>query len=480
MRWPIRNQIFFPFAAVLLAAVASIAVTMALLAARRGGLERVDQLHRVETALADASFPFTRPVLMKMSGLSGAEFVALDSRDGIVTSTFAQPAQRGELPEHLPASGPPKRLEEFDAVDFRGTPYYAAVLPGNGFGEVASLLILYPQENLRRARWEAAWPPLAIGGATILLMIPLSAWLSRRLSRRIESIRALFGRIADGRFITVEAEPPLDEIHDLVASANRLSERLAAMTNRIARTERLRLLAQLAGGLAHQLRNAVAGARMAIQLHRRRCRGSQDDGSLDIALQQLALTEEHVRGLLTLGREESRPPVPGVLSEILTEIERLLLPAARHLRVSWHCTPPAELADVAVANVESLRAGLLNVVLNAIEAAGAGGRVRLWVEQVGRVAKVCVADTGPGPHESVRSTMFEPFVTSKPEGVGLGLALAQAAAEEHGGSVSWSRIDGETVFTISLDVAGAACRSLPDDCRSPHAAAKAAEFSRLP
>lgn len=450
MRWPIRYQIFVPFAALVLAAVASIVVTMAVLAARRSAEERIEQLHRVESTLADAGFPFTRSVLRKMRGLSGAEFVALDENGAIVTSTFDQPLERAALPAPLPASGPPKRLEEFDTVAFAGSAYFAAVLPGKESSGVASLLILYPQQSLRRARWDAAWPPLAVGAATMLLMLAISAWLSRRLSRRIESVRALFGRIADGQFAHVDAQRPFDEVYDLVLSANRLSDQLTAMRDRIARTERLRLLAQLAGGLAHQLRNAVTGARMAIQLHQRRCRSPRQEESLDVALRQLVLTEEYVQGLLSLGQPESRPPSVSSLSSIVTEIERLVLPSARHGHVGWMCETMAAGLDCDVDNAESLRAGLLNVVLNAVEAAGSGGRVRLWVDRTDTHVCVHVADSGSGPPDSVRATMFEPFVTSKPEGVGLGLALAKAVAAEHGGEVSWSRVDGETVFTLSL------------------------------
>jgi signal transduction histidine kinase len=453
VRWPIRYQIFLPFAALVLVAVASIAVATAVLAARRSSEERIDQLHRVEATLSDAGFPFTRSVLQKMRGLSGAEFVALDENGAIVTSTFDRLPNRADLPAHLPASGPPKRLEEFEAVAFAGSAYFAAVLPGNGSSGVASLLILYPQQNLRRARWEAAWPPLAVGAATMLLMLAISAWLSRRLSRRIESVRGLFGRIADGQFAHVDAQRPFDEVYDLVLSANRLSDQLTAMTDRVSRTERLRLLAQLAGGLAHQLRNAVTGARMAIQLHQRRCPFPRQDETLDVALRQLTLTEEHVRGLLSLGQQESRPPSGGRLSTVVAEIERLVLPAARHAHVGWTCDLPAENLDFDVDNAQSLRAGLLNVVLNAVEAAGSGGRVRLWVERAESHVCVHVADSGSGPPASVRATMFEPFVTSKPEGVGLGLALAKAVAAEHGGEVSWSRVEGETVFTMSLSAA---------------------------
>jgi signal transduction histidine kinase len=467
VRWPIRYQIFFPFAALVLVAVASVAITMAVLAARRSAEERIDQLHRVESTLADAGFPFTQNVLRKMRGLSGAEFVALDATGAVVTSTFERPLQRADLPSRLPASGPPKRLEDYETVAFAGTAYFAAALPGNDSSRVESLLILYPQQNLSRARREAAWPPLAVGAATILLMLAISAWLSRRLSRRIESVRALFGRIADGEFAHVDAQRPFDEVYDLVHSANRLSDQLTAMRDRISRTERLRLLAQLAGGLAHQLRNAVTGARMAIQLHQRRCPTPRQDESLDVALRQLVLTEEYVRGLLSLGQQESLPPSAGRLSTIVAEIERLILPAVRHAHVAWTCEPISSDFDCDLKNAQSLRAGLLNVILNAVEAAGSGGHVRLWVDRTVSRVSVHVADSGNGPPEHVRKTMFEPFVTSKPEGVGLGLALAQTVAAEHGGEVSWGRVDGETVFTISL-LAGSRGDDRPD--RIPPAA----------
>src|SRR5580704_7249843 len=445
MRWPIRNQIFLPVATLLLVAIASIAVLLAALAARHSSREQMERVERVVATLDEASFPLSENVLTKMRGLSGAEYVTLDDRGAILTSTLGSLERDSSLPSPLPATGHPDRLEDFGTIDIGGQPYYMAVLEGHGNAGVRSLLVLYPRSNLWQAQWEAAWPPLAIGGVTILLMVAVSAWLSRRLSRRIEAVQGLFARVADGHFSHVAAQPPFDEVYDLILSANRLSDRLASNQEEIARTERLRLLAQLAGGLAHQLRNSVTGARMAVQLHQRRC-PRQHDESLDVALRQLSLTEEQVRGFLSLGKPEQQPPVAQPLSRIVAEVDRLVAPAARHGHVAWECEPPAGDDDPTVANAHSVRAGLLNLALNAVQAAGSGGstqlagsggRVRLSTKRAGRHVQIHVADSGSGPPESLRSSMFEPFITSKPEGIGLGLALAKAAAEEHGGSLSF-------------------------------------------
>ena len=99
---------------------------------------------------------------------------------------------------------------------------------------------------------------------------------------------------------------------------------------------------------------------------------------------------------------------------------------------------------------DSLRAALVNLVLNAIDAAGRGGAVRLdIVAEQGHVSLV-VEDTGPGPPPALATTIHEPFVTGKPEGVGLGLAVANAVAEEHGGTLSWIRESGRTRFAVRL------------------------------
>src|SRR5262249_5160422 len=97
---------------------------------------------------------------------------------------------------------------------------------------------------------------------------------------------------------------------------------------------------------------------------------------------------------------------------------------------------------------------LLNVIDNAIEAAGPGG----WVEVVlrrepGPLVVLEVSDSGPGPSADVAAKLFEPFVTGKPEGVGLGLAVARPVAEAHGGRIGWLRDGAATRFRIELPAA---------------------------
>src|SRR6185436_14855659 len=89
-----------------------------------------------------------------------------------------------------------------------------------------------------------------------------------------------------------------DELLDLGRSVNEMAQRLAHFQETSRRTERLRLLGQVSGGLAHQLRNGVAGARLAVQLHAQDCPAGADHEALTVALRQLSLVEMHLKKFL--------------------------------------------------------------------------------------------------------------------------------------------------------------------------------------
>ena len=103
---------------------------------------------------------------------------------------------------------------------------------------------------------------------------------------------------------------------------------------------------------------------------------------------------------------------------------------------------------------------LINLVLNATDAAkpreDAPARVgvELAVEEGAR-AVLRVTDSGPGPAAAIENEVFEPFVTDKPEGTGLGLYVARQVAEDHNGALGWRRLGETTCFTLTLPLAGA-------------------------
>ena len=447
-RRPIRTQIFVPFAALLACAAGGVAVTASLAAARRSDAGRIERLQYVLATLGDASFPYSQNVLQTMRGLSGAHFVAVAaSGNPVSTMPAIDPEQlAGVEPVDL---GALERLSDFSTVRIGEQEFFAGAIRTRSDSGPLVLYILSPVESWREARWSAAWPPLVIGAVTVVLTALLSGWLAHRIAGRMGRVRALFVDLAAGEHPQIDPQPPVDELHDLMLAANELSDRLVALQQDIRHSERARLLGQVAGGLAHHIRNAATGARLALQLHRRRCPAGSGDESLDVAIRQLELTEQHLQGLLSLSPVK-RSGRPGRLAGVTSDVCRILEPICRHSRVTLSLSDRLEDADCDLRDADEMRAALLNLGWNAVEAAGVGGRVRVDVWSESDTVIIEVADSGAGPPPDVAPRMFEPFVSSKPEGVGLGLALVRRAAAAQGGDVSWRRDGGETVFALRL------------------------------
>jgi signal transduction histidine kinase len=449
---PLATRLIAPVIGLVLAAVLANVAFASWLATRRA-LEaaRLRQEAVVHT-LADSRVALSPQVLDTLARLTGSQFVVWNPATGTTVLTT--------LPAEVAAG--------IDAAAAAAVPGGTVVIAGQRHRVAATrlqgvraerVLVLTPVQDGLRAAVEAVWPVLAVAAATLAVLVPLGLRTTGRLAGRLTAVEGHVGRIAAGEFgqllEPLDAEPAA-EVRRLVTGVNRMSTTLATLRDTLVAGERQRLLGQLAAGFAHELRNAITGARLAIDLHRRRCTAATPaDDSLTVAVRQLDVVEEEVRGLLALGRPTETPEGAFDLANLLEDVRDLTGPRCEHAAVRLHAAWPSGL--VVTGRREALRAAVVNLVLNAVDAAGRGGTVRLAAEQeAGRIALV-VEDDGPGPPPGLADTLQEPFVTGKPEGIGLGLAVAQAVAEQHGGRLEWRRAAGRTRFAITL----------PADRRSP-------------
>ena len=318
------------------------------------------------------------------------------------------------------------------------------------------LYIFYPETLTgERALDQAVRPALIVGSIGGLTAFLLSVGLAGRVTRRIQDIGRRTRQIAGGDFSPMPLPRRNDELRDLAGFINDMAQRLAQLQETVLRSERLRLLGQVSGGLAHQLRNAVTGANLAVQMHARECPAGAHDEPLAVAQRQLTLVEMHLKRFLNLGKELELRMQPCTLPPLLEEAVTLLGPRCRHAGIDLRWSkvddrPPWRL----LADAGQLGQLFVNVLTNAIEAAGPGGWVAVRLSRLDAdtrpTAVIEVLDSGAGVPAQISERLFEPFVTGKPEGVGLGLAVARQVVEAHGGNISWSREGQATCFRIEL------------------------------
>jgi two-component system sensor histidine kinase HydH len=221
------------------------------------------------------------------------------------------------------------------------------------------------------------------------------------------------------------------------------------LLSRASRSERLATFGQLVGSIGHELRNPLGVIESSLFLIRGRV---GDDERVTKHIErigdQVRLSSEIISGLLDMVRDRPLPrervPLAALVSGAVESVER---PAEVGMTVGT-----LEGLEVG-GDATQLRQALVNLVLNAVEASSPRGEVRVLARREGAVVVIDVEDTGPGVAESVRGRLFEPLITTKDHGNGLGLALVKRVAERHGGSAGHEPCPGGGArFTLRLPV----------------------------
>jgi hypothetical protein len=463
MRWPIHLQLLLPMFVIAALGIGLTSVTSGYLGAERARSQQEENLRRVVTTLTEATFPLTDRVLRQMSGLSGAEFVVLDSQQQIAASTLEMSLPEIESLGRMAVERVLSRVSGDLVLQVGGRRYLGHRVPVvrlSGTEATGSLVVLYLEDRWRSAVRQAIYPAAIAGGVAAAAVVLLTTILARRFVRPIQQLGAETARIAQGRFQPVAVPAGDDEIRDLALSVNSMAEKLGQYEQDVRTSERVRTLGQLGAAVAHQLRNLATGARMAVELHQRDCSAGSVRESLEVALRQLRLMESYLQRFLRIGRNDSLTFQKVDLAQLVGEVLELLRPRCVHGRIDlgFHKAP----GEFAVwGDADSLRDLLMNVVLNAVDAAtrpaGAAPRVEVELERMAADrAVVHVKDSGAGPAAALEDRLFQPLVSEKPEGAGLGLFVAREVAQAHHGSIRWRRLAEMTCFSIELPLIAAA------------------------
>lgn len=214
-----------------------------------------------------------------------------------------------------------------------------------------------------------------------------------------------------------------------------------------AAAEKRDLLARLLARLAHEIRNPLSSLDIHVQLLEEDLGElapqvrQQLTGRLEIIHGELHRLESIVENFLRLTSPSGLDLEPVLIHKIVTHVCELLRPeaAAREIEIVTHLDDglPEVLADPV-----RLTQALLNLVINAMQAVERKGRIVLSGAMVADRLNLSVTDTGPGIAPDKLASIFEPYFTTKPEGSGLGLWIAQQIATAHGGAIEASNAPG--------------------------------------
>lgn len=247
---------------------------------------------------------------------------------------------------------------------------------------------------------------------------------------------------------------PVENILGAVAVFSDLTP-LKELESERRRAERLAYFEILASSLAHEIKNPLVAIKAFAQLIPRRHHDEQFVEEFSrVVTREIGRMERLVERLRCLSRPSDRPKQATDIREPLGQALELMRPAFEEKRIILTSAFSAELRTV-VGDPPELEQLFSNLLMNAYEATSPGGKVSVELKATAEAIVVEIADSGPGIPPEILEHIFDPFVTSKPHGSGLGLTISAAIAAAHTAKLrATNPSGGGAVFTVEFSLPG--------------------------
>lgn len=295
-------------------------------------------------------------------------------------------------------------------------------------GELYAIVGVHPGTRelgvISRMRQQLLW----ITGIVAFIGLGLALVLARSITSPIREIAATAERLGRGEYGARARVRTSDEVGRLAESVNAMAE---AVRSRDA------ALKEMAASVAHEIRNPLNSIKLLLSLLDEQLgaqRGADAGQTMRTLHYEIGKLNRLIEEFLTYARPLTLMGDEVQAARLVARVQEMAAAEAEDRGVSVTVEVAGDLPTLHV-DGQRLEQGLLNIVMNGIQAAGEGGWVRIRAERVGDGVDLIVEDSGPGLSDEVAAAMFDPFYTTRADGTGLGLANARKIAEQHGGCI---------------------------------------------
>jgi signal transduction histidine kinase len=449
----LQHRIVIPFAIVALvataaAALVSLSVTSSALQSR---LE--SRLVSAAAVISRGDFAVNPIILQNLQEVIDAHVVTFDGEGRVVVSTDGSPEFLAAATRAFTAAAPlangPAAIVPVECA----MPCVVAVKRVEGRPGFVVALVAETSELAAGSR-AMARTILLTAALSGIVMVLVSQVVVRRVTAPLDRLVSFVRQMSpDDR--KRRAEVGHNEVGALALAFNDMLERLERSQDALVRSEKLALAGLIAARVAHDIRNPLSSIKMQTQLLRDRLGGDPDDeAAVTAVLHDIEQVESVIRDLLELARPGELRLERGALNAVIHDALRQLGAQFRHRKISVDVHLTETLPPILVDH-SRFKQVLLNVLVNASDAMPTGGLVTLSSRMAGSselLVEIC--DDGIGMDAATLARVFDPFVSTKRDGVGLGLVNAKAVVEAHGGRISLaSRTPTGTCASIWLPAA---------------------------
>ncbi len=269
----------------------------------------------------------------------------------------------------------------------------------------------------------------------------------------LESEKVKIKNSNPARIVEVNAFPFRNETGGMLGTAVFIKDvtQISALEEQLKRADKLSALGVLAAGIAHEIRNPLTGMKMIVQLLQSEF-GIKDPRSepLHIIQSEIDRLESIIGNLLDFAKPSKPKAIDVEPDRVLEDCYQLIKNQIRKQSIRFSKTVVPNCPKI-VGDPDQLKQVFINILTNAVQALQPEGELRISIDLREDFVTIAFEDTGTGIPASRLPDIFNPFMTTKEDGTGLGLSMALRIVEEHGGKIEVQSVAGEgSTFTVYL------------------------------